>query len=273
MTEQAPPYLTQRPVAERPPFEANPSLIRRAHPVPYYAQLAELLRDAILRGVWLPGEVIPSEGELETFFGISRTVVRQALGELVADGLVNKQKGRGTFVSEPKDADLVVHEMRGLVEEMRARGREVSTEVIELGVIPAPPLVAEALRTEQNSWVVHLTRVRRVDGVPIVKVDTYLPHPRFEAVLDADLESESLYEILARECGVRARGGRRRVEAALAGRETAGELGVRPGSPLLVLAAVTEDQDGVPFEQFRAAYRGDRTIFDLRVIDIDDARP
>lgn len=265
MTDQTMPYLAARsPTAQRPDFEPDPSLIRRAHPVPYYAQLAELLRDGILRGVWHPGEMIPSEADLERFFGVSRTVVRQALGELVADGLVYKQKGRGTFVSRPKDADLVVEEIRGLDEEMRARGREVTTHVLEVQVVPAPPLIADELRIPEESWVVHLTRVRSVDGAPIVKVGTYLPHPRFASILDADLENRSLYGWLEREHGVRARGGPRRVEAALAGRETAADLEVAPGSPLLVLAAVTEDEDGTPFEYFRAAYRGDRTTFALR---------
>lgn len=260
MSEPALPYEVDR---ERPSFEPDPGLIRRTHPVPYYAQLAELLRDAILRGVWHPGEAIPSEGELEGFFDISRTVVRQALDELVAEGLVHKVKGRGTFVSEPKMADLVVQETRGFVEEMRARGREVTTAVLEQGMVPIPPLVADALGVSTDSWAVRLTRVRRVDGDPIVKVDTYLPHPRFASLADADLENASLYEVLERDHGVRPTGGTRRVEAVLAGREIAADLGVRHGSPLLVLNAVNRDQDGVAFEYFRASYRGDRTSFEL----------
>lgn len=258
MSEQAIAYEVDRPA-----FEADPAAIRRTHPVPYYAQLAEILRDAILRGVWRPGEAIPSEGELERFFEISRTVVRQALDEIVADGLVHKVKGRGTFVSQPKVADLVVQETRGFVEEMRARGHVVTSNVLEQGVIPAPPLIADALGMSAESWVVRLTRVRSVDGDPIVKVDTYLPHPRFAAMADADLDDASLYEVLARDFGVRPSGGTRRVEVALAGRETAADLGIRRGSPLLVLAATNRDQQGTAFEHFRAAYRGDRTTFAL----------
>jgi GntR family transcriptional regulator len=260
MSEPATPYEVLEP---RPSFEADPSLIRRTHPVPYYAQLAELLRDAILRGVWQPGEAIPSEGEIERFFEISRTVVRQALDELVAEGLVEKRKGRGTFVSAPKVADLVVHETRGFVDEMRARGHEVTTSVLEQGVIPIPPLIADQLQVSPETWAVRLTRVRRVDGDPIVKVDTYLPYPRFAGVAEADLENASLYELLERGYGVRPIGGTRRVEAVLAGREIAADLGVRHGSALLVLNAVNTDERGEPFEFFRAFYRGDRTSFEL----------
>src|ERR1041384_5940510 len=104
-------------------------LIHRGAPTPYYAQLAEILRDQIARGVVHPGDPLPAESELCATYGLSRTVVRQALDELVAEGLVQKEKGRGTFVSRPKLADLVVQELRGFADEMGDRGHDVGTRI------------------------------------------------------------------------------------------------------------------------------------------------
>ena len=264
MTETAPAYETAR-LRRRPPADADAAAIRRRAAVPYYAQLADVLRDNIARGQWHPGEALPAEADLCTFFGVSRTVVRQALNELVADGLVHKEKGRGTFVSRPKIADLVVQELRGFADEMAERGRLIETEILEQEISPVPPQVAPSLGVSMRSEVVHLTRVRRVDGEPIVKVDTYLPVPRFASLADMDLADRSLYHVMVEEFGVFAQGGTRRIEAVAAGAETAELLELEPRAPVLALTATTLDQDGAPFEHFRALYRGDRTSFDVTI--------
>lgn len=264
MTETVPAYGTPR-LGRRPPAEADASAIRRRAPLPYYVQLADVLRDNIAQGHWQPGEALPAESDLGAFFGISRTVVRQALDELVAEGLVHKEKGRGTFVSKPKIADLVVHELRGFADEMAQRGRSVETEILEQRMMPVPPQVAPDLQVSMRSEVVHLERVRRVDGEPIVRVDTYLPAPRFAPLAEMDLTDRSLYQVMVEDFGVFAQGGWRRVEAAPAGAETGALLDVDARSCVLVLTAVTLDQDGVPFEYFRARYRGDRTSVEARI--------
>jgi len=72
--------------------------IRRDVPIPYYYQLIQVLQEAIGAGTWAPNVPLPSEHELCAMYGVSRTVVRQALGELVAHGLLYRVKGKGTFV-------------------------------------------------------------------------------------------------------------------------------------------------------------------------------
>jgi GntR family transcriptional regulator len=244
---------------------ARSDLIRRGAPVPFYAQLAEILREMIAKGSVGPGDPLPAESELCATYGLSRTVVRQALNELVAEGLVQKERGRGTFVSQPKPADLVVQELRGFSDEMGARGFDIGTLILRQEVADAPQQVAADLGLKPGAKVVHITRVRTANGDPIVKVDTYLPMPRFKAVATMDLTSRSLYDTLADDFGARPGGGWRRIEAAVASRELADALGVDIGSPMLELTALTTDTEGVPFELFRAYYRGDRTSFEVRV--------
>ncbi|HVE93154.1 MAG TPA: GntR family transcriptional regulator [Actinomycetota bacterium] len=237
---------------------------RRGH-LPFYVQLAQILRDHIAAGGWAPGEAIPSEADLGSLFGVSRTVVRQALGELVAEGLVQKEKGRGTFVSRPKIAQFTVQEVRGFHEEMTQRGQEVRTQVLSQGLASVPPEAAPELGVPMGSQCVSVERVRRVSGEPVVLVQTFLPLPRFASVVDADLTDASLYELLTSRFGVRPCGGVRSIEATSATHELVEHLGVEFGDPILRVTATNLDGEGVPFEWFRAWYRADRTTLQVRI--------
>lgn len=244
---------------ERGPAVLPRTAIRRSGAVPYYAQLADLFREAIATGAWAPGRHLPSEADIGAFFGISRTAVRQALGELAAEGLVRKEKGRGTFVRGPRRTALVVQEMRGFLEEMTEKGRRVDTEVLVLEQVVAPAEDAALLGVPTGGTVVRVDRLRRVDGEPACVVRTLLPASRFAGLVDHDLTASSLYEVLRAAYGVEPSGGSRLVEAVAADRATARLLQVRTGTPVLRLSSVNRDQDGEPFESFIAWYRADRT--------------
>lgn len=239
--------------------------IRKSDPMPYYAQLAEILREQIGEGRWEPGELLPSEAQLCKTYGISRTAVRQALDELVTEGLVQKEKGRGTFVSQPKVAEFVVQELRGFFEEMTQRGEEVHTDILDQRVVTAPPDVVPELQISMGDECVRLDRIRRIDHTPIVVVQTHLPADRFGELADRDMREASLYAILSDEYGVHPGGGRRRFEAVTADDGVADALDIPSGDPVLKLTAVNFDQHDVPFERFVAWYRGDLTAFDVLV--------
>ena len=239
--------------------------IRKNGAVPYYAQLAELFRQAIVSGEWEPGRPLPSEQVIGEFFGLSRTAVRQALAELAAEGLVRKEKGRGSFVRGPRRAEFVVQELRGFFDEMSEQGKAVSTDVLLLETTTAPAEEAALLGIPTGSKVVQLDRLRRVDGEPICLARTLLPLPRFAGLAGQDLSGSSLYEVLHSSFGVEPRTGWRTVEATAADRHSASLLGVRPGSPLLLLTSLNVDATGQPFEHFTAWYRADRTSFRIEV--------
>jgi GntR family transcriptional regulator len=247
------------------PAQLPRTSVRRIGAVPYYAQLANLFREHITTGHWEPGRPLPSEQAIGEFFGLSRTAVRQALAELSAEGLVRKEKGRGSFVRGPRRAEFVVQELRGFFDEMSEQGKAVETDVLLLETTVAPAEEAALLGIPTGSKVVQLDRLRKVDGEPICLARTLLPLPRFAGLAGQDLTSSSLYEVLDSAFGVEPRTGWRTVEATAADRRTAGLLGVRPGSPLLLLTSLNVDATGEPFEHFAAWYRADRTSFRIEV--------
>lgn len=239
--------------------------IRKSDPMPYYAQLAVILTREIEEGRRKPGDLLPSEAELCETYGISRTAVRQALDQLVQDGLLQKEKGRRTLVRNPTAGASLVQELRGFFDEMTRRGEEVHTDILGQTVVPAPPSVAEELQLGSGDDVLRLDRIRRIGEEPIVFVRTYLPAPRFTELVDRDMHESSLYHLLAEDYGVVATSGRRRFEAMAADEDIAELVSVEPGTAMMKVTAVNFDQHEVPFEYFLAWYRGDRTTFDVLV--------
>jgi len=239
--------------------------IHRAGSLPYYVQLAEIVRDQIRRGVWRPGDLLPSEADLCSMYDISRTAVRQALDELVAEGLVEKEKGRGSFVAHPRTAQFIVQELRGFFEEMTSRGFDVQTRILDLEIGTVPRHVAPGLGLAKGAEVVSIDRVRSADGTPIVHVVTHLPATRFRELADMDLTQASLYSTLSARFGLIPGGGHRQIDAVGATRDKADLLQIEVGAPLLRMTAVNHDVEGRPFEYFRAWYRGDVASFDIQV--------
>jgi GntR family transcriptional regulator len=242
--------------------------IDRSSPMPYYHQLKELLRDEIASGRWPPGSRIPSEPELCTLLDVSRTVVRQALGELENERLLRRRKGLGTFVAEPKIRGQLVQTLTGFHDDMVHQGRTPRTVVLGHAVVRAPTSVASQLEVSAGTEVVRIERLRSVepDPQPIVLVTTWLPLALCPSLADADLGGRSLYGYLAEACGLHIAYGRRMLEAVSATVADAALLGVEVGDPLLFLRSVTFLADGRAVEYYEAKHRGDRTVLEVDLV-------
>jgi GntR family transcriptional regulator len=245
--------------------------IDRNSPVPYYYQLKGFLAGEIEEGSYAPGDRLPGEHELCEAFGVSRTVVRQALAELEAQGLVRRYKGRGTFVAPKKVSESLFQSLTGLHEDVTARGGTLRSEVRRLERVPAPDWVAEELGLGEGDDVIVLDRLRFVDGVPWVVVATYLPYSLCPGLLDEDMRDRSLYALLEDGYGVRISHGRRSVEAVAAAAPVARALGIEERDPILLLRSTSYAEDDTPIEHFVAHHRGDLSRFEVNLLRRRDA--
>ncbi len=240
--------------------------IDRKSPLPYYVQLKDALEEMIGSGEWKAGARIPSEAELCNLFDVSRTVVRQALKEMAYEGLILREKGRGTFVAEPKiRSRSLVHSLVGFYEDMADRGHPPVTKVLEQGIEPASPKLADTLELEPNAPVIKLVRLRFVQEEPIVLVSSYLPYDLCPKLINADLTDQSLYAFLKQEYGLSVGSGRRRIDAVLADDHEANLLQIEKGAPLLRLDSVSYLADGTPLEYFQGVFRSDRSQFEVEI--------
>jgi Transcriptional regulators len=233
--------------------------------VPYYRQL----RDILLRRMeneWVPGDRLPSESEICLTYGVSRTVVRQALEDLDGEGRVFRVRGKGTFVIQRKVNATFVQQSLGFHDSMTAQGYAVGSQVLAIGVAKATPHLAKLLDLAIGEAVVRLDRVRTLDGQPIQVERSSLPYrlvPGFETI---DMEDRSLYATLEERYGIRPISWRRTFEAIPMTRGDAGHLGVKPGSPALSISSLSRTADGVAVEYDLAVYRGDRSEFEVTFV-------
>ncbi len=237
--------------------------------IPYYIQLIEALKAKISSGEWKPGDKIPSEPELCIYYGVSRTVVRQALREIELDGLILRKKGKGTFIAEPKINESLVEKLTGFYQDMLERGHHTVTEVLKNEIEPCTAKIAGHLHIAPGTSVFCIERLRFVDGVPIVLVTTYIPVSLCPQLADQDLSSQSLYQILER-FGLVIMRAHRSIEAISATEREARLLAVDEYDPLLHLDSISYLEDGTPLEYYHAIHRGDRSRFEVDLVRLPD---
>jgi GntR family transcriptional regulator len=188
------------------------------------------------------------------------------MAELERKGLISKQNGKRSSVALPKYQGGLMQNLRGFYEDAVETGHEPFTKVLELGVTPASPEVAEALQLSAGDPVVELNRLRFLDDEPEVLVVTYLPESKCPGLVGEDFTKQSLYALLDRKYGLRIEQGYRTIEAIALERQDAKLLGMKAGSPALLLKSIGLLEDGTPLEYYIAKHRGDRAKFSVRLV-------
>jgi GntR family transcriptional regulator len=243
-----------------------PASIELRSPVPYYFQLATLIAREIRSGRWLPGGRIAGEAELCDALGVSRTTIREALSRLEQEGLIRRERGRGSFVAEARPRSWLLQSSFGFAQdEVERLGRKVTSQVLAARVEPLPEWASDLLDLPAGSGGVTLERLRAVDGMTALYVVNHLPSKYAPTVLALSDPEASLYAALWRDANVEVAGGKRVVEAVEAGDKMAQLLEVDPRSPLLVVESVSWDHDRQPFDCYRAWVRSDRMKIDVEV--------
>lgn len=164
-------------------------MIDKNSPIPVYYQLKEDIQSKISQGFWVVGQCIASERELSESYGVSRMTVRQALGELVQEGILIREKGKGTFVCEPKVKQEDIMSFSDIVQKA---GRELKTKVLEFEVIDIPEELSDTFNYDK---LYRINRLRIVDNEPVASEIVYIPCEYCGYVNKSDLEG-SLYNLL-----------------------------------------------------------------------------
>ena len=245
--------------------------VSRASQIPLYHQVANDLRERIASGAWPPGRQIPGEKELTEIYGVSRITIRQALANLTHEGLISRERGRGSFVSEPT-ITAGPRYLTSFTQEMRARGLAPSSQVLSIGVVPADERIAETLGIAAGAPVLRLERLRLGDGEPVGIQVAHIPAALFPGLESVDFSRTSLYEELERRSGMPIEEAE---ETYIAGRvegEAARNLDVPSGTPVLVVERVAWSA-GRPVEFTRSVMRGDRYRVQVRLRRAGTAAP
>lgn len=238
------------------------TMIQHQTSVSLYAQVASALRKEI-GDMLKPGDSLPPEPELGKRFGVSRITVRRALDELVAEGLVVRQQGRGTFVREPQiTQDL--SRLTSWTTAIRQLGYEPQTVSTEIAVIDASPELQAMLQFRSDGRVVRIQRVRHASGEPICLMTNYLAEGLVPDLEQNGLVDESLYATLLAH-GLHPVRADDTVEARPATAHEAEALHVELGFPVLQVTRQAYDTRGRPLDIAIVANRSDRFRYTVRV--------
>lgn len=231
--------------------------------IPLYYQVREDIRRRIETGEWRPGNPIPSESELQSMYGVSRATIRQALIEIVREGLLIRKQGRGTFVAPQKIAEMLPR-LVSFTEEMKRRGLTPSTRRTKVDILPkAPKRVQEALGTPPDETFLRIERVRCADGRPIVLLVSYLPGSL--GIDPAEDFSGSLYELLEVKYSIRLGEALQVIEAGVADETLAEQLEIDEGDPILVIRRSTFSRSKAPVEYVEGFYAAERYRYSIRL--------
>jgi GntR family transcriptional regulator len=224
--------------------------------VPNYVRLENHLRESIRNGTLRPGDPIPPEPSLCKQLGISRTTVRQALSRLVYDGLIERHRGRGSFVAEPRleySKPLVSFE-----EEMRARGATTSIKLLAMRTEPAEGRASENLKLAEGTPLLVLERLRFVNDQVIGYEIRYFPKRIGDALAPDEIHNHPLLPAVRRILGKPRARLTVRVTASTAHKHEAQLLEIKPGAAVLVREHVWYYESEGPMQYGKSIFRGDR---------------
>ncbi|MCK4257471.1 MAG: GntR family transcriptional regulator [Halanaerobiales bacterium] len=232
----------------------------RNKPVPLYYQLKEMIKKQIENKDLKPRDCLPSEREYSERFQISRMTVRQAITELVNEGLLYRQQGKGTFVADPK-IEQGLMKLTSFTEDMLKRGLEPSARLLSIENRIADERIANILNLDENRQIIIIKRLRLADGESMAIEACHLSHSIFSEIVSEDLENKSLYKLLETRYKINLVRAKQVIEPATAQLEDVKLLNVQLGDPILVLGRTTFDQNDNPVEFVSSRYRGDRYKF------------
>jgi GntR family transcriptional regulator len=225
--------------------------------IPLYLQIRNIIQQEILSGEIETGEQIPSEDELAKSFGVSRMTVRQGLSELLSDGILYKQHGVGTFVSQTH-ISANYSKLTSFTLDAVEQGKKPGAKLLAVERQQAKGSILQSLGLEGNSLVVCIKRLRFADGLPVAIQESYVP----EDICPVDIESydwskQSLFELMESNGHVPMRA-TETISAVTASEENAKLLDLKVGSPLIYIERVTFDSRGMPIEFVIMVNRPDR---------------
>ena len=242
--------------------------IDRNSPMPLYYQLKRVLLAKIEREELKPGDIFPTEQQIQDTYNVSRTTVRQALSDLEDDGIITRHRGLGTFVAKPKVSHSADH-YPNLADHMSAQGLTPGWKLLAADWITPDADVAGRLNAAPDQKVFCLERLRLENDEPIGHHYAYVA-ANYAGMIDETAFTEGgslryLRNLSVLEDSV----ANRTIEAVPCSKTIAALLNIDDGAALLRVRRIIYAPGGDPVEFFEGVYRGDRFqyhINDMRAV-------
>ncbi len=204
------------------------------------------------------GEAIPSERQLSADLGVSRLTVRAALDELVREGYLERRRGSGTFVREPKIAQELT--MTSFSEDMRQRGMRPGSRTLSFDTTLAGAYLGRCLHVSPSERILVAKRLRLADDETMAIETLHVPEAIVPGLTRKDFDENSFYDLLTQRYGIEIVGGTQAIEPTVTNEEESEALNVPLHSPAFLFERTSRAADGRIVEFVRSIYRGDRYV-------------
>jgi GntR family transcriptional regulator len=223
--------------------------------IPAYQRIQGVLRRVIESGNLRPGDAVPSERELAKIHDVSLMTARHALATLEQEGVVERRRGVGTFVSTPK---IHFNKLMSYTEQMRSRSLIAASKILFAEIVDGEEEATARLSLSPKTQVLKLERLRHAAGEPFALETCQFSAKQYAGLLSEPLERESLFGILERHFNVVLGYADEEVDATAADPRTADLLGVPKREPLLRIRQVIHSTKGAVIVYVLGLYRSDR---------------
>lgn len=227
---------------------------------PLYGQVRDILYQKIVNQEYAPGDFIPTEKELEKMFGVSRMTIRLAVDALVRDGLVVKERPKGTRVLGPRIVEKL-NKVTSFHEEMERNNVDYRVRIAQMDVIQADERLSKHLHISLNETIYRLHRVCEISRTPFLSMTSYLPRS-IDLPLENEIYKGSLYAILEQK-GIHIQKVDEQISIAYADERLANELGIDQEAPVLKRIRLSYDQKGEIVEYVVVYYRPDKYVYSV----------
>jgi GntR family transcriptional regulator len=242
--------------------------LERNGTIPLVYQLGEAIRDKIVRGEYSLGQTIPTEEQLQKFYGVSRTTVRLALAKLVNEGYIRRQQGKGTYVNpqglvtkgKPKPLARDMFGIKNTTQIIQSAGMKVRTDVLHFARELPSENVAEKLGINEKDPVLHFERIRYADDRPLVLEKSWIPAAQCPDLNREDIKG-SLFSVLFQRYHHHIAAAHESLRAILASELDARILDLQIGEPVMLVHGVTYLDDGRAIEVVESHFRADSIEF------------
>ncbi len=223
-----------------------------------YVHISSDIRNQILEGKYRSNDKLPSEKELCQLYDASKMTVKQALDILVAEGLIIKRRGSGTFVKDLSPTEIerimIANQFRGKT--ALNPNQTVTSKIYEFSVIRPDETIQEKLNIQADSFVYHIYRLRLLDNEPNVIEETYMPIDLIPGLTERVLQ-QSIYEYIEIELGLKLQSAHRKITVRKASDFEASELHLLPNDPVAVAEQTGYLANGAAFEYSITVHRYD----------------
>ncbi len=230
-----------------------------------HKQIQENIIELVDQNILQSGDRLPSERQLSDYYNVNRMTVRQAIRDVVSQGILHKKQGAGTFVSERQTVQTITPAVVGFSQRTRDAGLVPSSRLLHCDTIVPDPIIAHRLQIALGERVYVIKRLRLTNDEPLMIETSYLSQRLFGGLLDTDLEHESLYHILLRDHHIRVVEAEHSLEPTLPTSFEAHHLQIETTLPAMLVRVMAYAHDRVPIEFSKSVVRGDRCRYFFRV--------